>query len=329
MVSETVWEGVRDWWEKESTADCLRQQWVEGGWSIVRRSVWDVYVRQMKFMHSTYMQADMEAIAATDNPPLILRLLLLAVGGVLGWPQLQWVDVVPYLTGLRAVPPLDIFAEFPPPAGPLLSAPASPPSSVVSSPLLHASTFGASPYEHSHVITNPLLSDPSTLSDSAADGGASSSVPSAVTPLMRYSSYRSDLFAHLLSFDLFTLPSSTLQRVQGVLCEHALAPSELPALDRQAPGSRWLVQWLVLVVRCNRLWQLSRQVLMVELDEEAEQASSVTRSSTAGSERKNRRTVRVDDVEIEHDSGDEDEDEMSGSAVTDRGWTASRAASAL
>ena len=333
MVSEEVWEGARDWLEKETTAERVRQQWVEGSWSIVRRSVWDVYVRQMKFMNSTYQQADMEAMAAINNPPLILRLLLLAVGGVLGWPQLQWSDVVPYLTGLRAVPPQDIFAEFAPPPGPLQSAPVSPPSSVASTQLLRpALSFGSSPYEHTHVITDPLLSDPSSTPDAVSDPSSNPSIPPAATPLLRYCSYRSDLFAHLLSFDLFTLPSSTLQRVQSVLCEHALAPSELPALDKQAPGSRWLVHWLVLVMRCSRLWQLSRQVLKVQVEEEVEQLSSASRSSTASNQRRNRRTVRVDDVEIEHDSGEEDVEQggtVPGSAVTDRGWTASRAASAV
>ena len=334
MVSEQVWEGVRDWLEKETTADRLREQWVEGGWSLVRRSMWDVYIRQMKFMHSTYQQADMEAMAALDNPPLVLRLLLLAVGGVLGWPQLPWVDVVPYLTGLRAVPPQDIFAEFPPPPGPPSSVPSSPRSSIASFTQQRTSSLHPSPYEHSHVITNPLLSDPSSASDATGDNDAASSdtpSQSVATRVSLYASYRSDLLAHLLSFDLFTMSSSALQRVQSVLCEHALAPSELAALDRQAPGSRWLVQWLVLVMRCSRLWQLSRQVLMVQV-EEVEQAASAARSTTAGSERKNRRAVRVGDVEIEHDSGEDEEEaggSVPGSAFTDRGWTASRAASAL
>ena len=329
MVGEEVWEGVREWLEKEASAERVRQQWVEGGWSIVRRSVWDVYVRQMKFMHSSYRQADMEALAALDNPPLIVRLLLLAVGGVLGWPQLQWGDVVPYLTGLRAVPPLDIFAEFPAPPGPPSSLPPSPPSSVASSiahPAAHG--FGSSPYEHSHVVTNPLLS----LSPSDSDVTSATSASNSTSPLMRYSSYRSDLFAHLLSFDLFVLPASSLQRVQSVLCEHALAASELEALDKHAPGSRWLVHWLVLVVRCNRAWQLCRQVFKVQVDEEAEQGDGARSSGAEGTGRRTRRTVRAGDVEIEHDSSEDDEEEF-GSTVpgsaTNRGWTASRAASAL
>ena len=321
MLSEDVWEGVRDWLDKESAAERVREQWVEGSWSTVRHSMWDVYVRQMKFMHSAYRQADMVALAALDSPPLILRLLLLAVGAVLGWPQLQWAEATPYLTGLRAVPPQDLFAEFPPPCAPQPSEPASPPSSISASPLQHAVSkrIDASPYEHSHMVTNPLVSD------MAAPGTAAG-------PLSRYSSYRSDLFAHLLSFDLCALSSATLQRVQSVLCEHALASSELPALDKHAPGSRWLTQWLVLVVRCNRLWQLSRQVFKVQVEEEEEAGDAGVRATSG--ERKSRRTVQVGDVEIEHDSGEEIEEEISArvpgsTAFTERGWTASRAASAL
>ena len=335
MASEEVWEGVRDWLEKESTTDSVRQQWVEGSWSVVRRSVWDVYVRQMKFMHPAYLQANMEAMAAMDNPPLILRLLLLAVGGVLGWPQLQWPELVPYLTGLRALPPQDIFAEFPPPPAPSQSAPASPHSSVAPPSVQHASSIGLSPYEHSHVMTNPLLGEPSSTADGVLADTVSASGPSSSSTAMhpsRYSSFRSDLFAHLLSFDLFALSSSTLQRVQSALCEHALAPSELPSLDRQVPGSRWLVQWLVLVVRCGRLWQLSRQVFKVQVEDEAEQADSTDGSSTTSTEHQSRQTACVDDVEIEHDSGERDAKEVGesapSSAFTDRGWTASRAASA-
>ena len=336
MVNEEVWEGVSDWLDKETAADRVLQQWVEGSWSTVRQSVWDVYVRQMKFMHSTYRQADMEAMATVDTPPLILRLLLLAVGGVLGWPQLQWLDVVPYLTGLRAVPPQDIFAEFPPPLGPLPSAPAPPPSSVTTPFVQPIPAVGPSPYEHSHVVTSPLLAHNALLASvraPATDTFASgdSSLASG-TSLLRYSSYRSDLFANLLSFNLFTLSSSTLQRVQSVLCEHALAPSELLTLDRVMPGSRWLVQWLVLVVRCNRLWQLSRQVFKVQVEDEIEQADSTSSDRAAGTERSTRCAVRVGNVEIEHDSGEEEAklaEDVLDTAFTDRGWTASRAASAL
>ena len=260
-------------WEEEGSAQHQREGMV-GGWEQVQEALWAVYVVRMKWLHAQWerqaAQAEAERLGRQPYAHARWRLLMAAVGAVLGWQDVSWSDTVaPHICGLRAVPPCDIFAEFPPP-------PASD-----TSPAFAASAVD-SPYAHRQVLTNPLLlslpaaspasSDPpspSTASSPALPAGptAASSAAAVQLPaslLCRYGWYRTDLFAQLLTAPLFSIREATLQTLYSVLSEQCLQNAAInDVCSEQSSLLRLLVDWLLLLLRCQRLWTLCQQQLQV------------------------------------------------------------------
>jgi len=131
------------------------------------------------------------------------------------------------------------FAEFPP-AAPSLWSPAFPSTSPA-----------GSVYVHTEVAWNPLFKPVGAGPAVELRGG-----------MGEYPWYRSDLWAHLVGVGLCGLDDGVVTRVEGVLMEAALGLEEVRKLDG---GEGWagLVEWLVLVLRCERMWRVSRRVFTV------------------------------------------------------------------
>ena len=260
MISEEAYGAVKDWLNEQHDGVGLSEQCVADR-ATVRTAAWSCYVLLLKMLHARWRPSEVERVARERTPHIAVRLLCAAVAAVLGWDD-SWEAVVAHLGGYRAVAPMAEFAEFPPP------------ETTAWSPAFAAASSRASPYVHAKVADSPLF--PAWL---PAAPPTSLAVSREGSPTTLYPFYRSDLFAHLLTVPLFALPERARATAEAVLTEASMGREEVRALDG---GEGWagLLEWLVLVLRVERMYRLSRDVLTVDNEEEQGSATEPSTLST-------------------------------------------------
>ena len=236
MVSEEVYRRVKDWLLEHRHSGRLPEQRVND-WATVREAVWSVYLLHMKLLRPSFRQSELERMARTPTPHFTVRMLCSAVAAALGWEDDSWEGVRGYLGGWRAVEVSGGMEEF------------APPEVTEWSPAWEKGE-GGSPYVHGRVGGVSLWGEGVGGEGVAGEGGVGV--------------YRSDVWAHLVGVRVGGLGEGVVRRVEGVLMERALGWEEVRALEG---GEGWvgLLEWLVLLLRCERLWTVAHGLFIADV----------------------------------------------------------------
>ena len=241
LIPEAAYQASRAWLAEAIDAGPLPRQ-LTASLAAVRAALQHCYLLHMKVLHPRFCHSEVERMARQDAPHVGVRLLGAAVAAVLGWETEGWEDVRGYLGGWRAVAPRAEFAEF------------EVPEVTRWSPKWATVVEGGSPYRHGRVGGGGMLGGgggtPPGSGEGEREGGGG------------YGWYRSDVWAHLLGVE-WGWKEGVRARVEGVLMEGVMQLEEIGKLDG-GEGWRGLVEWLVLAVRCERMWRVASALFTEE-----------------------------------------------------------------
>ena len=230
MVSEEVYRRVKEWVTEQRRSGGLAEQRVQD-WATVREAVWSCYLLHMKLLRPSFRPSELQRVARTSpTPHFAVRLLCAAVAAVLGWEDEQWEAVRGCLGAYRAGPVEGEMAELGD-------------EGVMERTAEWGEGGGGLGYGQRRVGGDGCWGE---WGEDAGEG------------------YLSDVWAHLMGVKIGDLGEEVVRKVEVVLMERALQWSEVRALDG---GEGWvgLLEWLTLVLRCERLWTVARGLFTVDI----------------------------------------------------------------